>query len=109
MNKVDIVQNVFEKTPLTLESSGEAVQAIFDNLKDILANSPDGEGIIIKKFGRFRVRAKGIRKGRNPKTGSRATIWPRRVVIFKASSNFKAASYGEEYFILGQKTNYNAE
>ena len=46
-------------------------------------------------FGSFLVRDKGLRVGRNPKTGSAVPIEPRRVIVFKASNVLKARINGE--------------
>ena len=57
---------------------------------------------MISSFGSFTVRGKGLRMGRNPKTGEPAAILPRRVVVFRASVKLKerinrgAAGMGED-------------
>ena len=48
-----------------------------------------GEEVKISSFGSFTVRDKGLRMGRNPKTGEPAPIEPRRVVVFQASAKLK--------------------
>ena len=48
-----------------------------------------GEEVNISSFGSFTVRDKGLRMGRNPKTGEPAAILPRRVVVFRASAKLK--------------------
>ena len=48
-----------------------------------------GEEVKISSFGSFTVRDKGLRIGRNPKTGEPAPIEPRRVVVFRASAKLK--------------------
>ena len=55
-------------------------------MKDALAN---GEDIKISKFGKFIVREKTERAGRNPQTGEQLTISARRVVTFKPSNILK--------------------
>jgi hypothetical protein len=52
-------------------------------------NHWSGEEITITGFGKFRVRSKNVRVGRNPRTGREITIPPRRVVTFQASSLLK--------------------
>jgi integration host factor subunit alpha len=49
-----------------------------------------GEPIIIPNFGKFTVRSKANRLGRNPSTGEAIMIPARRVVTFNASSLLKA-------------------
>ena len=48
-----------------------------------------GETVTISGFGRFRVREKRAREGRNPKTGEAAAIPARRVVSFRSSVNLR--------------------
>jgi integration host factor subunit alpha len=50
-----------------------------------------GEPVSIAKFGVFMVRSKSARRGRNPYTGSELMISSRRVVVFRASPQLKAA------------------
>jgi integration host factor subunit alpha len=45
----------------------------------------DGEDVLISGFGKFIVRKKASRRGRNPKTGQDLTLDPRRVITFKCS------------------------
>jgi integration host factor subunit alpha len=62
------------------------VRRIFDDtLEEISDALLRGENVKLRTFGIFKVRSKGARIGRNPKTGVDATIPPRRVITFKAS------------------------
>jgi integration host factor subunit alpha len=58
-------------------------------LKEIMDCLERGEKVKLSAFGSFVVRKKGQRMGRNPKTGEKALISPRRVVMFKPSDTFK--------------------
>ena len=60
----------------------EVIEAIAERLSA-------GEEVKISSFGSFTVRDKGLRIGRNPKTGEPAPIDPRRVVAFRASAKLK--------------------
>lgn len=62
------------------------VNQIIEVLVERLSN---GEDILISNFGKFSVKQKGTRKGRNPKTGEEVMISPRRVVTFHPSSFFR--------------------
>lgn len=50
-----------------------------------------GEPILLSGFGRFTLRDKGARIGRNPRTKAPVMITPRRVVLFKASGKLKSS------------------
>lgn len=86
MTKADIVNLVFEKLGLPKNEAHEIVEVVFDTIKQALVA---GESIKISGFGSFKVRKKGVRVGRNPKTGKEIEITPRRVVIFKVSNRIK--------------------
>ena len=82
MVKADIVDFVYEKVGFTRKEAADAVDILFDFIKDILV---EGEDIHIVGFGSFNLRNKRERIGRNPKTGEEIVITPRRVLTFKPS------------------------
>ena len=82
MVKADIVDFVYEKVGFTRKEAADAVDILFDSIKDILV---EGEDIHIVGFGSFNLRNKRERIGRNPKTGEEIVITPRRVLTFKPS------------------------
>jgi DNA-binding protein HU-beta len=88
MRKIDIVNRIAAETGLTKVKAEQAVEAIFDEIKDGLRR---GELVTLRRFGSFQVRAKGARSGRNPKTGEAAEIPARRIVRFKSGQRFKEA------------------
>ena len=64
--------------------------ALVDMVIEITAERLEaGEDVKISSLGRLTVRDKGLRMGRNPKTGEAAPIPPRRVVTFRASAVLK--------------------
>ena len=67
------------------------VQAVLDELGDAMIG---GESVKLSSFGRFIVRDKPERVGRNPKTGVAVPITQRRVMSFKPSSVLKARING---------------
>jgi len=82
MTKADLVGRVCDKMNFAFKKSTEIVDQVFDILKETLEG---GENIKISGFGRFVVRQKRPRKGRNPQTGEELVISERRVVTFKPS------------------------
>ena len=58
-------------------------------LSEICDAIVQGESVKLSSFGSFMVREKGLRVGRNPKTGREVPIPPRRVTIFKPSNIMK--------------------
>lgn len=69
----------------------EEAAKLFDHTLEILKEILQaGESISLPGFGKFTVRSKRTRSGRNPKTGEAIEISARRVVTFHASDIFKA-------------------
>ena len=91
MRKIDIINLVSDDTGLSKIKTEEAVDAIFDAVRESLAR---GESVTLRRFGSFGVRNKNARMGRNPKTGREALISARRVVWFKAGKHFRDAVNG---------------
>ncbi len=86
LTKADIVQSIYNKIGYTRKFSEELVEELFNNIKDHLIK---GQGIKIHGFGKFVLKDKKMRKGRNPKTGKTLMISARRVLLFHASTTFK--------------------
>ncbi|MCJ7541726.1 MAG: integration host factor subunit alpha [Desulfobacterales bacterium] len=60
--------------------SSEIVETLLEIIKRTLAS---GEDVLVSGFGRFSVKEKKERKGRNPATGDDMMLEPRKVVTFK--------------------------
>ena len=87
MTKADLIDAVFKKIGGTRSQTVEAVETVFETIKQVLER---GEKLKISGFGNFTPRDKKTRTGRNPKTGEAIKISARRVVTFKASPVLKA-------------------
>ncbi len=72
----------FGYTPLTKKRATELVDATFEIIKKALER---GNEVLISGFGKFKVKFKWARKGRNPKTGERIVLESRRIVNFQCS------------------------
>jgi len=86
MTKAGIVNDVYERVGVTKKEAAEYVDAVFETMKD---NLSDGEDVKISGFGKFEVRQKGQRVGRNPRTGEEIMIPERKVPRFKVSQVLK--------------------
>jgi integration host factor subunit alpha len=73
---------VYQKVRLLRTECAILVELVLKEITDCLER---GETVKLSSFGSFVVRKKGQRMGRNPKTGEKAPISPRRVVVFKPS------------------------
>ena len=85
ITKSDIVEKVHE-IGLTKRVASDAVESILEIMKRTLE---DEEDVLISGFGKFCVRNKAPRRGRNPATGEDMELWGRRVVTFKCSGKLR--------------------
>jgi len=82
MTKASIVERVTTQCGCTRKEAIEYVETIFRIMKHTLEG---GEEIKISGFGKFAVKQKNARRGRNPQTGESITLDPRKVLSFKPS------------------------
>jgi integration host factor subunit alpha len=91
VTRADLAEAVYRCVGLSRKESAILVQSVLDELADALIG---GESVKLSSFGRFLVRAKSERIGRNPKTGIEVPITQRRVMVFKPSNVLKARING---------------
>lgn len=82
LTKATLIQALFEKEILSKAEAAQAVDAVFRLIKQTLAAEED---VLISGFGKWVVKRKRERRGRNPQTGADLTIEARRVVTFRPS------------------------
>nr|MBC8362605.1 integration host factor subunit alpha [Candidatus Desulfatibia profunda] len=92
LTKAKIVEEISENSGLDDKQSGKAVETLLGIMKKTLAS---GEDVMISRFGKFCVKDKKQRKGRNPATGDDMMLRPRRIVIFKCSGKLRGLINGE--------------
>ncbi|MCK9577881.1 HU family DNA-binding protein [bacterium] len=88
MTKEDIIEAVVKATGMTKKDSGEALNAILDEITKVLSK---GGEITLTGFGTFRVGKRAARKGRNPKTGEEINIPASKSPKFKPGKSLKDA------------------
>jgi len=86
LTKSHLIDAIAEQNGFIRKKSTETVEIILEIIKSKL---PSGENVIISGFGKFCVREKRERKGRNPATGEDMILAPRRVVTFKCSGKLR--------------------
>jgi integration host factor subunit beta len=86
MTKADLVEEVSRVSDLTKKHSEQIVDTLFKSIIDALQR---GEKIELRGFGSFRLRKREPRKGRNPKTGDRVDVPPKKVPYFKPGKELK--------------------
>ena len=86
LTKSQIVDSIQKKIGLSRNRSAQLVETTLEILKQTLAN---GEDVLISGFGKFCVKEKKERKGRNPATGEDMMLDKRKVVTFKCSPTWR--------------------
>lgn len=86
MTKAELVEDVARAAELTKKDAERLVEIVFESIIDTLNH---GEKIELRGFGSFRVRERGARRGRNPKTGDPVNIPAKRVPYFKPGKELK--------------------
>ena len=90
--KPDIVDSVKDQIGFTRKKSVETVETLLEIIKKTLEA---GEDVLISRFGKFCVKDKRERRGRNPATGGDLMLKPRRVVTFKCSGKLREKINGK--------------
>jgi nucleoid DNA-binding protein len=91
LTKAEIVESVASESELSKRQATEIVDLILDEIMSALKK---GDEVALTPFGRFKVRARKAREGRNPKTGAKIKIPARKVPAFVAGKALKEAVGG---------------
>ena len=86
LTKANIVESIAEQNGLPRKKSVEIIETLLEIVKSSLES---GEDVLISNFGKFSVKEKKARKGRNPATGEDMMLSPRKVVTFKWSGKLR--------------------
>ena len=86
MTKIELAEKISEQQEFSKKEVLDHLESVFAIMKQTLAS---GEDLKISGFGKFEVKQKKDRKGRNPQTGESLTIESRKIVTFKVSSILK--------------------
>jgi integration host factor subunit alpha len=82
LTKARIAKTIHDRLHFTNDRSAQLVDSLLEILKKTLEN---GEDVLISGFGKFWVREKRERRGRNPATGKDLMLAPRKVIVFICS------------------------
>jgi integration host factor subunit alpha len=83
LTKAVIVESVHNQLGLPKKECAEIVETLLEIIKSTLVS---GEDLLISGFGKFEVKSKKERRGRNPHTGENLMLAPRRIVKFTCSA-----------------------
>ncbi len=86
MVKSELIENLAERADITLAKAEEIVDLFFDTIIDTLVK---GDRVEIRGFGAFTVREYESYEGRNPKTGEKIIVPPKRLPFWKTGMELK--------------------
>jgi integration host factor subunit beta len=86
LTKADLIEEVLRISELPRKESETIVETIFESIIEALQK---GDKIEIRGFGSFRTRQRRGRIGRNPKTGAKVDVPPKKIPFFKPSKELK--------------------
>ena len=92
LTKQTLIDSVMRQCELNKSEATQTLEALLEIIKKTLAS---GQDVLASGFGKFCVKEKRARKGRNPQTGEDLMLRPRRVVTFQCSSVLKDAMNGK--------------
>jgi integration host factor subunit beta len=87
MTKAELIQRRADKKMMSWKHAELVVEAVFASMEQSMHR---GERIEIRGFGTFQVRSYKGYTGRNPSTGDRVEVAPKRLPFFKTSKNLAA-------------------
>ena len=86
LTKTHIINSIQNQLNIPKNRSSETVESLLEIIKSTLES---GEDVLISGFGKFCVREKSERRGRNPATGGDLMLAPRKVVTFRCSGKLR--------------------
>lgn len=86
LTKAQLVALLVNRLTINRRDAKDMVDTFFEIMSNTLIQ---GEDLKLSGFGNFHIRSKGMRPGRNPRTGQAVAITPRHVVTFHASAKLK--------------------
>ena len=87
MNKSELVKALADQANISLDEATLVVNTFVDSMKESLL---EGGRVEIRGFGSFKVKEYGSYAGRNPRTGEKVAVEPKRLPFFRAGKELKA-------------------
>ena len=86
LTKAELADLLFEKVGLNKREAKDMVEAFFEEVRNALER---GDGVKLSGFGNFQLRDKPQRPGRNPKTGRKIEVKPKKLPFFKVGKELR--------------------
>ena len=93
LTKAHIINTIADQIGYPKNLSSEVVETLLEIIKNSLES---GDDAMISNFGKFCVKEKGERRGRNPASGKDMILEPRKVVTFRCSGNLRNKINGKQ-------------
>jgi len=86
LTKREIIEEIRNRNGWLRKQSSETVETLLELIKSTLIS---GDDVLISGFGKFQVKQKSERRGRNPYTGDDLMLEPRKVITFRCSGKLR--------------------
>ena len=86
LTKVQIIEEIMTRNGFNRKKATETIETLLETIKSTLES---GDDVLISGFGKFCVKQKAERRGRNPATGGDMMLAPRKVVTFRCSGKLR--------------------
>lgn len=86
MNKSELIKNLSEKSSISFDEATLVVNTVVDSMKAALLA---GNRIEIRGFGSFKIKKYAAYTGRNPRTGEKVKVAPKRLPFFRIGKELK--------------------
>ena len=86
MNKSELIKTLAEQSDISMDEATLVVNTFFDCMKEALLQ---GDRVEIRGFGSFKIKEYGAYAGRNPRTGEKLEVQPKRLPFFRAGKELK--------------------
>jgi integration host factor subunit beta len=100
MNKSELIETLSEKVNLPVRETAAVAKTIIDTMSEALVH---GDSIEIRGFGSFTVKKYGSYTGRNPKSGEKIDVAPKKLPFFKVGKDLRERVDEEAQQELGKK------
>ena len=86
MNKSELIKTLAGQSDISMDEATLVVNTFFDCMKEALLQ---GDRVEIRGFGSFKIKEYGAYAGRNPRTGEKVEVQPKRLPFFRAGKELK--------------------
>ena len=86
MNKSELIKTLAEQSDISMDEATLVANTFFDCMKEALLQ---GDRVEIRGFGSFKIKEYGAYAGRNPRTGEKVEVQPKRLPFFRAGKELK--------------------